>query len=103
MPLTPGTFLHAPVSVDGLQPPKPVRPRAALPNPPRDAAVARVIGVCPIVLAGRVNCEVFNLADPVLLENVLDRAALVKRPSDVLYNGWAPVMPARLPSMLPIR
>ena len=33
-----------------------------------DFAVARVIGVLPTVVAGRVNCEVLSLAAPLLLE-----------------------------------
>jgi hypothetical protein len=54
------------------------------PKPPRDAAVARVIGAWPAVAAGRVNCDVASLAAPEFPLNVLVRAALVNRPSDVL-------------------
>jgi hypothetical protein len=67
-----------------VYPPKPVRPFPNEPKPPRELAVARVIGVFPTVAAGRVNCEVLSLAEPLLLEKVLDRVALVKRPSEDL-------------------
>lgn len=46
--------------------------------------MARVIGVFPTVVAGRANWEVFSFADPLLFEKMLDRAALVYRPSEVL-------------------
>ena len=65
--------------------------------------MARDIGVLPIVAAGRVNCEVLSLVVPRLLENVLERAALVNRPSEVLYSGCAAVMPPRPPSIFPSR
>lgn len=58
-------------------PPNPVLVPPALPKPPREAAVARVIGVFPMVEVGRTNCEVFSFAAPWLLEKVLVRAALV--------------------------
>ena len=70
-----------------LHPPKPVRPEPALPKPPRELAVARVMGVLPIVEVGRANWEVLSFVEPELLENVLERAALVNFPSDVLYSG----------------
>lgn len=65
-------------------PPNPVRPLLDVPKPPREAAVARVIGVFPAVVAGRVNWEVFSFAAPLLVEKTLERAALVYRPSEVL-------------------
>ena len=58
------------------QPPK-ERPAADEPKPPRDAAVARDIGGCPAVAAGRANWLLFSAARPVFEENVLVRAALV--------------------------
>ena len=65
-------------------PPKPVFPPPDVPKPPREAAVARDIGVVPTVAAGRTNWDVFSFVEPMLFENVLERAALVKRPSEVL-------------------
>jgi hypothetical protein len=69
---------------DSSYPPKPVRPPPAAPKPPRELAVARVMGVWPTVAAGRVNWDVFSLAEPLLFENVLLRAASVNLPSEVL-------------------
>ena len=61
------------------------------------------MGALPAVEVGRTNCDVPILVAPELLEYVLLRAALVNRPSDVLYSGCDAAMPDRPLSIFPIR
>ena len=68
-----------------------MRPLPTFPKPPRDFAVARVIGVLPTVVAGRVNCEVLSLAAPLLLAVLETVLFLVFVPGTDLLpetSGW---------------